>query len=114
MFALLLVHYHAVTKIKGIVIELSVESSRKTDEGARVVDSHEELHSGGICYQDKLVKPPDNFGYEQNDCIHIKQWDIIIHPCLNSTEVIMWMSNYISRQPVDLVSFPCLISVKLC
>ena len=65
MFALSLVHTHAITKIKGSVIELSVESSRKTDEGAPVEDSHEELHSGGLCYQDKLVKPTDNFGYEQ-------------------------------------------------
>ena len=48
-----------------------------------------------------------------NNCIHAKQWDVIIHPCPNfnsglvAIEYRVWMSNYIPHKTMGMISYSC-------
>ena len=44
-----------------------------------------------------------------NNYIHVKQWDVIIHRCPHSNrfEVRVWMSHYITRDTMGMITYPC-------
>ena len=47
--------------------------------------------------------------------IHVKQWDVIIYPCRNFKGKIGWavievrtlMSDYISQETMDVITYQC-------